>query len=704
MLPSCFHALFAAAVRAGALATAVMVGQAAELSSEDRRFFEESIRPLLVTNCYECHSEKEGKSKGGLLLDRKAGWVTGGDSGAAVIVPGKPADSLLVRMVRHDPEVEAMPPKSKLSDGEIALLEEWITRGAADPRDEAIGEAIQGDDFDLEARSYWWSLQPLVESPVPAVKDAEWPISDTDRFILAKLEEKGWKPAAPADRASLLRRASVTLTGLAPTVEELETFLKDDGEGAYERQVDRLLASPHFGERFARHWMDVVRYADSKAFENDYTIPYGHEYRDYLIRAFNEDVPYDQFVREAFAGDLLEKPRINPETGVNESVIGAGLMLWTDGHHGPPDLHEDEVRLFDGMINTATVAFKGLTVSCARCHDHKFDAITAADFYSFYGMLRSSRLHYANASALLDPHEAALRELEELKPLLVSKVLESSIPDESLAAVLEKAVALGDDAELVALRKDRNKWGELRAAVIKKVPEGIPAEAVADWYSFLWLDQDMLELNGLRRALIGEATKRGVGKPEPFRMDERFTWTTEGRGFERVEGPEFVIDPSRPGVIKAGLSRGAASGLLAPRLDGVYRTQDFVLDGDWIKLWVKGSNVAVNLIVRNYEMTGYGPTTTVLRANVDSDYLHRIQFPTVLWEGETAYLEVLHHGREMRVVSPRARMTAPSDHAYAVVVDEADFGFFNEYWQGSPEQVAATVRALVVDAAAGKLE
>ncbi len=583
-----------------------------EISSEDRSFFEGSVRPLLVERCYECHSEKAGKTKGGLLLDRRAGWELGGDSGGTVLNLEKPGESLMLRMIHHDPDFEAMPPKSKLADEEISVLEEWVKRGAPDPRDEAIGEAVLGNDFDLEGRSYWWSLQPLAKVSVPVVKDESWPRTDYDRFILAKLEEKEWVPAEDADKATLLRRASITLTGLAPSVEELERFLTDTRGDAYEKEVDRLLASPHFGERFARHWMDVVRYADSKAFEQDYTIPYGNEYRDYLIRAFNKDVPYDQFVREAFAGDLLETPRINPEIGLNESVIGPGFILSTDGQHGPPDIHEDEARIFDGMINTATVAFQALTVSCAKCHDHKFDAITAADYYSFYGMLRSSRLHYANANSLSDQHERAVKELKELKPKVVSAVMNEALANSAdLAEVIGAAVKLGEDAELAGLvercRKDKSKRAGLRSKVLEMASNDrstVDAPSVADWFQFLWQDDDLLELNGLRRALIGEATKHGHSGIASFKLDERFIWKTQGEGFVQIDEPDFLIDPEYPAIIRGGLSGGVASGLTASRLDGVLRSADFVLDGMPIELWAKGRGATVQLIVRNYELAG----------------------------------------------------------------------------------------------------
>lgn len=698
------------ALLAGTAAPLVGAGEK-ELSSDDRMFFEESVRPLLMERCYECHSEKAGKRKGGLLLDRRAGWELGGDSGESVLNLEKPEESMMIKMVHHDPDFEAMPPKDKLSEKEISVLEEWVKRGAPDPRDEEIGEAVSTNDFDLEERSYWWSLQPLSKVSVPRVKDVGWPRTDYDHFILSKIEEKEWSPAEDADKATLLRRASITLTGLAPSVKELEDFLKDSRSDAYEHEVDRLLASPHFGERFARHWMDVVRYADSKAFEQDYTIPYGNEYRDYLTRAFNEDVPYDQFVREAFAGDLLKEPRIDPGNGLNESVIGPGFILFTDGQHGPPDLHEDEARLFDGMINTATVAFQGLTVACAKCHDHKFDAITAADYYSLYGMLRSSRLHYANASLLSDEDEKVVDELKEQKPEVVSAVLMEAVGNGSdLAEVIGAAVRLGADAELAGLigaaRKEPGERAELRSKVVEKAsqgraPEG--AQLVAEWFQFLWFDENIFELNGLRRALIGDATKQGKSRAASFKMDERFKWSAQGEGFKQIEEPDFILDPAHPSIIRSGLSRGSASGLISPRLDGALRSEDFVLDGKPIELWAKGQGAAVNLIVRNYEMVGRGPTTRVLRVELNSDHPTRVRFPTTLWEGESAYLEVLHHGREMGCVPAKARVPQPSDQAYAVLIEDLDFGFFNRFWgKSSPEQVAEKILSLVSAAASGQ--
>ena len=391
-------------------------------SPDDVTFFENKIRPVLVENCYQCHAEDSEKLKGGLLLDSKAGWIRGGDSGE-VILPGDAQSSMLIQMVKHDPDYSAMPPKSKLTSDQIADLEKWINDGAVDPRDQEIGQVQNVDDFDLEERKQWWSFQPIKDYEVPVVSDLKWPANEYDHFILAELDKKNWKPAPKSSKRNRLRRLSFDLIGLAPTPQEIDVFLADDSPDAWEKQVDRLLASPHFGEKWARHWMDAVRYGESKSFEGDYFMPHAHQYRNYLIQAFNDDVPYDQFVRESFAGDLMEEPRLDKTGTINESIKGPGFLYLTDGQHGPPDLHEDEARIFSGMIDATSKSFLGVTVACARCHDHKFDAVTTGDYYSWYGMLRSSRLDISNTIA----------ESKQLAPLVDLKKAKADFYDAIVA-------------------------------------------------------------------------------------------------------------------------------------------------------------------------------------------------------------------------------------------------------------------------------
>jgi hypothetical protein len=336
------------------------------LQQADSDFFEKKIRPVLAERCYSCHSVASGKKKGGLLLDSRAAILKGGDSGPAAI-PGDAEKSLLLRAVRYTEEFK-MPPKGKLPDPAIADVADWVRRGLPWPDHADTAAAPTA----AKAVEIPWSFRPL-RKPVPG-----WTI---DRYVDARLKERGFAPAPPAEKPELLRRATFDLTGLPPTAEELEAFLADSSPGAYERVVDRLLASVHFGERWARHWMDVVRYADSTGFGADYTLDEAWRYRDYLIDAFNGDKPYDEFVREQIAGDLLPTP----------VPVATGLFII-----GPKELAEydkEKLRMdvVDEQLNTVGQAFLGLTFGCARCHDHKFDPVSARDYYALAGIFRSTR-------------------------------------------------------------------------------------------------------------------------------------------------------------------------------------------------------------------------------------------------------------------------------------------------------------------------
>src|SRR5262249_36713033 len=259
-----------------------------------------------------------------------------------------------------------------------------------------------------------WAWQPIQLSAVPAVRDAAWAQSPVDAFILSRLEAKGLKPAERADRRRLLRRVTFDLVGLPPTPEEINAFLKDDSPEAFAKVVDRLLDSPRFGERWARHWLDLVRYAESRGHELDYTTPNAYQYRDYVIRALNADIPYDQFVTEHIAGDLMQRPRLHPRERFNESILGTGFWFLGEEVHSPVDTRQDEADRFDNRIDVMTKAFLGLTVSCARCHDHKFDAISARDYYALFGFLESSSYRLARFDSLEQNRRIAV-ELAKLR-------------------------------------------------------------------------------------------------------------------------------------------------------------------------------------------------------------------------------------------------------------------------------------------------
>ncbi len=363
-----------------ALCVLPMVAGAAEapISKADTEFFEAKIRPLLADKCYKCHSANSPKLKGGLSVEFREPMLKGGETGPAV-VPGQPDKSLLIRAVRYtDPNLQMPPKNQKLAAAEIALLEEWVRRGALDPRSEK--SAPGGSRPNMSGTNHW-AFQPLKPQPVPAVKLASWCATPIDNFILAKLEANGMQPNFAADKRTLLRRASFDLTGLPPTQAEVDDFVLDDSPTAFEKVVDRLLASPAYGERWGRHWLDVARYSDTKGEvriqRESPQNPYAYTYRDYVIRAFNEDKPFNQFIVEQIAADKLN---LN-----NRSNLAALGFLTVGDHFG--GMNND---IINDRIDVVTKGFLGLTVSCARCHDHKFDPIPTADYYSLRGIFNSS--------------------------------------------------------------------------------------------------------------------------------------------------------------------------------------------------------------------------------------------------------------------------------------------------------------------------
>jgi hypothetical protein len=373
------------------LAALALAGPAAagdELA--DLEFFEKRVRPVLAEHCYRCHSDQAKAPKGGLRVDGRAFLLTGGDSGPAV-VPGSPLKSKLVEAVGYQNTDLQMPPRAKLPDAAVADLTEWVRMGAPWPNQPRAAVASAKSTIDVARRKReHWAWQPVRVPAPPAVKDFGWVRDPVDAFVLAKLEAKGLRPAPAADRRTWLRRVCFDLTGLPPVPDEIDAFLADDEPDACAKVVDRLLASPHFGERWARHWLDMVRYAESRGHEFDPIIPNAYQYRDYVVRAFNADVPYDQFVFEHLAGDLLERPRRHPEVGFNESVLGTGFWLLGEEVHSPVDIRQDQADRFDNRLDVMTKTFLGLTVACARCHDHKFDAVTQKDYYALFGFVASS--------------------------------------------------------------------------------------------------------------------------------------------------------------------------------------------------------------------------------------------------------------------------------------------------------------------------
>ncbi|MEO6786760.1 MAG: PSD1 and planctomycete cytochrome C domain-containing protein [Chthoniobacteraceae bacterium] len=377
--------------------------RAAQPTAEQLDFFEKQVRPILAERCYECHSA-EKKQKGGLSLDTRESTLKGGDTGPALIA-GEPGKSLLIEAVRYANHDLQMPPKKRLADGEVKALDDWVKMGAPDPRTAAV-VAKHGRVIDIAEGRKFWSFRPLARVEPPIVKSAV-PSSQSsvpdgaakgkklriencalsthpiDAFIRAKLNEKGLSPAQPADRRTLIRRATFDLIGLPPTPQEVDDFLADKSPDAFDKVIERLLASPHYGERWGRHWLDVARYADSNGMDENLAFGNAWRYRDYVVRAFNADKPFDQFLIEQIAGDLL------PHS--DEAITATGFLALGARVLAEPDMQKLEMDIIDEQIDTVGKAFMGMTLGCVRCHDHKFDPIAQEDYYAMAAIFRSTR-------------------------------------------------------------------------------------------------------------------------------------------------------------------------------------------------------------------------------------------------------------------------------------------------------------------------
>ncbi len=519
------RALFLIVVAAGLWSDPVS-GRAAE----GVEFFETKVRPVLVEHCHECHSHDAKKLKGGLRLDSRTGLLKGGDVGPA-IVPGSPAASRLIRAVGYEDVDFQMPPKRRLPASVVEDLRKWIEMGAPWPEGEAahVEEKAEGG-FDIEARrKSQWAWQP-VKATVPGnLKNVDWPAGAIDRHILAKLEEQGLKPAPPADKGALIRRANFDLIGLPPTPEEIDAFLADDSPKAFEKVVDRLLASKHFGERWARHWLDLVRYAETMGHEFDYPIYNAWMYRDYIIRALNEDVPYDQLVKEHIAGDLLENPRCDAATGLNESAIGTAFYWFSQQTHSPVDSRQAQSELVANQIDVLSKTFMAMTVSCARCHDHKFDAISTEDFYSLFGVLSSSRFTHLPVGSD-DEIGQAKRELAALR-----KEIEAS----AFLDITANAGKIGDYIKAVDEIK-RMKASEAGGAGSGEVFEDFEGETYDGWTA----EGEAFAKGPVRQDLVGKyqgqigAVGRGflnshnVWRGGSIDRSDRYTGTLTSRPFK----------------------------------------------------------------------------------------------------------------------------------------------------------------------------
>jgi len=610
---------------------------ASSLSPEHAEFFEKSIRPVLVSECYECHGAK--KQKGELRLDFRDGWKKGGESGE-VIVPGQPGKSLLLKAIRHeDPDLKMPTKRPKLSDAVIASFEKWIALGAPDPRDEPpkTDAAVPWEQL-LADRKTWWSLQPVRQSAPPAVKNPAWSAHPVDHFLLAKMDARHLAPAADADSRAVLRRLTFALTGLPPRPEETASFIEAaarDLPAAVAAAADRLLASPRFGEHWARHWMDLVRFAETHGSEGDPDIPNAWRYRDYLIRAFNADVPLDQLIREHLAGDLLAKPRWNRDEKINESLLGLTHLRLVEHGFQPVDTRDEQVKVIDSQIDVAMKAFQALTVSCARCHDHKFDAISQRDYYALAGIFESSR----PAMVTIDVPELLVKNKAELQALKakIRTQLFAAWKDEP-ARFSARLLAGEKPTEPAAVAETKGK-GKAKAAAPEK---GNPLN--------LWTTLHALSGDAMAKAWtdLADAERERAPAAEP---SARRRWNFAngsgdyaacfhyGTGLDAAPGAggDFAIATAGDRVLTGLLPAGVATHRLSTKHAGVFTTPGFRVETDSISVQAWGGGGAqVRLIADGYPI---GTNPIFPRAQLGRDEPAWLRLDTAYRKGTWAYLE-----------------------------------------------------------------
>ncbi len=537
-----------------------MAAMVAAAQSPEVEFFEKKIRPALVENCYACHSAKLDTPMNGLRLDSREGVRKGGASGPA-IVPGKPAQSLLLRTLTYEDLHLKMPPTGKLPDRVIADFERWIVDGAVDPRTGEVSESAgppgenetsekTGPGTSIENGRRWWSFQPLREHPAPETSQPDWVRKKIDTFVLAKLDENNLQPSPPADPHTLIRRAYFDLVGLPPTYEEVEAFAADPSPNAYADLIDRLLESPRYGERWGRRWLDVARWAEDHptSESTNRPHPYAWRYRDWVIEAVNDDIPYDRFIRMQFAADLL--PGFEPDQMRALGYIGNSPM-----YHKDPRLSRDVIETlasddWDERVDAVSRGLLGLTVACARCHDHKFDPITNKDYYALAGVFASTwlvkrpivEMDAAKAERLVWDHERLyrvkgqvgnLKELETIAPEVHPKVAELQAEVEALAAKLENnhtplTHAVIDCGVWIDGNTPTVTWIDLRPGVARDLPVFIKGNVANPG--------DIVP----RRFLMVFST----GDPELFRQ-----------GSGRLELAERILDEAGPLAARVWVNR-----------------------------------------------------------------------------------------------------------------------------------------------------
>ncbi len=543
------------------------VAHGAPPTPDDLQFFETRIRPVLIESCQGCHGEM--KQKAGLRVDHLESLLAGGESGPA-LVPGDAEKSRLMKAIRYDDIHLQMPPKGKLPDVALADIQHWIEIGAPWTKEAqgATGSSVPKKDapVDIEKRkSEHWCWQPIRAAQPPAIAGDSWSRDALDRFVLDRLKQAGLSPAAEADRRTLIRRAYFDLIGLPPEPEAIDAFVTDPSANAFEKVVDSLLASPRFGERWARHWMDLFRYAETYGHEFDYPTYEAWRYRDYLIKALNADVPYDQMLKEHLAGDLLDPPRRDPDDETNQSLLATAHFFFPQATHAPVDPRQDEADRVDNEIDVISKAFLGLTVGCARCHDHKFDAISTRDYYALAGFMKSSH----QQTAFLDPHRTIEKKVSELKALREKREkLFEEIVGKDPVATYRTAKAYRDASAVVPAPDGASESLEAHLDWAKSPHDGnLSMQPMGGYGTRKWSNDDQLWWTGAHPGSQLELTIE-IPRAGDFRVEAALT---KARDYGIVQfyvdgqpaGAEidlFALDVDATGFVPLGVHRFGRAG------------------------------------------------------------------------------------------------------------------------------------------------
>lgn len=635
----------------GVIALAAIGGGASarpQASEQGVEFFEKKIRPIFAENCVSCHGDKVQQGK--LRLDSGSFFLKGGDRGA-LFVAKDPDKSLLLHAVRYrDPSLQ-MPPKGKLSEEQIAALSEWVKMGAPFPADKAPQKnAAPAAGIDLKARAQHWTFRPLLKPSIPAVKQRQLVKTPIDAFILAKLEAKGIAPNAPADKHALLRRVTYDLIGLPPTAQEIRDFIADKSPKAYEKVVERLLASPHYGEKWGRHWLDLMRYAETDGHEFDFEKPGAYFYRDYVIRAFNADVPYNQFVIEHIAGDLLPSPRRSTENpDVNESLLATGWWWLGEGKHSPVDLRVDQSERTDNQLDVLGKTFLGLSFGCVRCHDHKFDPLTQKDYYALAGVANSARMHLA-PNVPPNQKEKAKELSAQLARAFPALLYEQRLPLREQVANF-KAFLLGGKSGVRLTGLDASSPREKWRAYLNETAVKDPANPFYAWAILSKTPpKDYLQARDNVAREIRSLAARAERIHSQYTVFEDFSksyegWYATGAAFgeepRRLSPALSETEPRLEAVLGSGV---ADSGAVSKRLAGTLRSKTFNIEKKFVHFRMQGSGGAyAQIIIEGFQRIRY-PIYGGLHIQPNTLDMRWFTMDVSKWVGLRAYIEFVDNG------------------------------------------------------------